>query len=204
MGQTNASSFQYTGRENDGTGLSFDRARYYNPTLGRFISEDPIGFRGGRVNLYSYVENSPVDHSDPMGTSEFYVHGIETFDAAMIAGYGPLSALDLAFSAMWKDLGTQTTDPADTGIHGMGGLSGRKSDSPTPQTCSEAYQNTIKTLASELQNGDLRGAAHTVEDSYAPGHQYKTWYGGLPSWVRIKGEPWLERRCERGNCPSIS
>ena len=39
---------QYTGRENDGTGLQYDRVRYYSPTLQRFISEDPLGFGGGR------------------------------------------------------------------------------------------------------------------------------------------------------------
>lgn len=48
---TNAS--QYTGRENDGTGLYYYRARYYSPALQRFISEDPIAFMGGDVNLYA-------------------------------------------------------------------------------------------------------------------------------------------------------
>ncbi|MCL2309482.1 MAG: RHS repeat-associated core domain-containing protein, partial [Proteobacteria bacterium] len=46
--------FQYTGRENDGTGLYFYRARYYSPSQQRFISEDPIGLRGG-INVYGYV-----------------------------------------------------------------------------------------------------------------------------------------------------
>ncbi len=58
--------FQYTGRENDGTGLYYYRARYYNPDLQRFISEDPIGLGGG-INKYSYVENSPLLHKDPSG-----------------------------------------------------------------------------------------------------------------------------------------
>lgn len=42
------------------------RARYYSPTLQRFISEDPIGFRGG-INKYAYVGNSPIIHRDPEG-----------------------------------------------------------------------------------------------------------------------------------------
>lgn len=41
-GAMNSSSYQYTGRENDGTGLYYYRARYYHPGLQRFISEDPI------------------------------------------------------------------------------------------------------------------------------------------------------------------
>jgi RHS repeat-associated protein len=58
--------FQYTGRENDGNGLYFYRGRYYIPNFGRFISEDPTGFRGG-INVYSYAGNSPVNYSDPLG-----------------------------------------------------------------------------------------------------------------------------------------
>src|SRR5260370_35228768 len=42
------------------------RARYYDPKLGRFISEDPIGFQGG-INVYTYVLNSPVNRVDPSG-----------------------------------------------------------------------------------------------------------------------------------------
>jgi RHS repeat-associated protein len=63
---------QYTGRENDGTGLYYYRARYYDPTVGRFISEDPIQFRGGGTDFYSYVRNSPTQFSDPEGLRVVY------------------------------------------------------------------------------------------------------------------------------------
>jgi len=60
------SSYTYTGREWDKeTGLYFYRARYYDPTIGRFISKDPIGFAGGDINLYGYVRNNPVNWIDP-------------------------------------------------------------------------------------------------------------------------------------------
>ncbi len=45
------------------------RARYYDPKLGRFISEDPIGFDGG-VNFYTYVSNNPASHVDPFGLQQ--------------------------------------------------------------------------------------------------------------------------------------
>jgi RHS repeat-associated protein len=51
-------SFQYTNRENDQTGLYYYRARYYDPRLGRFISEDPIRFAGG-LNFYTYLTVRP-------------------------------------------------------------------------------------------------------------------------------------------------
>jgi len=57
----------YTGRQYDAeSGLYFNRNRYYNPGLGRFITKDPIGIRGG-VNLYSYALNSPSNYTDPLG-----------------------------------------------------------------------------------------------------------------------------------------
>ena len=68
-GQANTNSYQFTGRENDGTtGLNFNRARYYSPTLGRFISEDQLGFPGGpNPNLYAYASDSPIMLDDPLG-----------------------------------------------------------------------------------------------------------------------------------------
>lgn len=88
---TSANPFQYTGRENDGTGLYYYRARYYSPTLQRFISQDPSGgpirpplFIGGvplitakscnpivitdpnRIQ-YLYVGNNPLRLNDPIG-----------------------------------------------------------------------------------------------------------------------------------------
>jgi RHS repeat-associated protein len=60
---------QYAGRENDQTGLYYNRARYYSPALQRFISEDPIGLAGGD-NLYAYVSNDPADFSDPSGLAQ--------------------------------------------------------------------------------------------------------------------------------------
>ncbi len=65
-GTTNPNAFQYTGRENDGTGLYYYRARYYSPQWQRFLSEDPIGLAGG-LNSYTYVGNNPINHTDPLG-----------------------------------------------------------------------------------------------------------------------------------------
>ena len=55
---------------------NYYRARYYDPKIGRFISEDPVSFRGGDPNFYAYVWNNPTGYIDPTGTS-----GLETAGA---------------------------------------------------------------------------------------------------------------------------
>ncbi len=67
-GTANANPYQFTGRENDGTGLYYYRARYYSPTFQRFIAQDPIGFGGGDPNLYAYAFGNPLGFHDRLGT----------------------------------------------------------------------------------------------------------------------------------------
>jgi RHS repeat-associated protein len=67
-GATDDSRYRYTGREFDAeTGLHYYRARYFDSNSGRFISQDPIGFKGGDSNLYRYVVNDSVNFNDPSG-----------------------------------------------------------------------------------------------------------------------------------------
>lgn len=56
---SSANPYQYTGRENDGTGLYLYRNREYSPTLSRFIGEDPIKFDGGN-DFYLYADANPI------------------------------------------------------------------------------------------------------------------------------------------------
>nr|WP_289623609.1 RHS repeat-associated core domain-containing protein [Paracidovorax valerianellae] len=58
--------FRFQGQQFDEeTGLHYNRFRYYDPVVGRFVSQDPIGLRGG-TNLFTYAPN-PIDWSDPWG-----------------------------------------------------------------------------------------------------------------------------------------
>lgn len=65
--EATANPLRFAAREYDGqAGLYYVRARWYDPFLGRFISEDPIGLAGG-INLYAYTLNDPVNRADPSG-----------------------------------------------------------------------------------------------------------------------------------------
>jgi len=66
-GTASGNPSQYTGRENDGTGLYFYRARCYSQNAQRFVSQDPIGFAGGETNLYAYAGSDPINNRDPSG-----------------------------------------------------------------------------------------------------------------------------------------
>src|SRR5262249_55066116 len=75
-GATNANAAQFTGRENDLTGAYFYRARYYSPGNGRFLTEDPLGYKDG-PDSYIYAHDSPILLNDPTGlespdTREFF------------------------------------------------------------------------------------------------------------------------------------
>ncbi len=62
-----AQPYTYTAREHDNeSGLYYYRARYYDARVGRFISQDPIGFKGG-INFYSYAYNNPLRYIYPEG-----------------------------------------------------------------------------------------------------------------------------------------
>ena len=68
---TDLNRITYTAREamGDSLGFFYYRHRIYDPTTGRFTSEDPLGFVDG-ANRYLYCANNPVNHSDPTGLSD--------------------------------------------------------------------------------------------------------------------------------------
>lgn len=76
----------FQGREIDwDTGLYYFRARWYNPDTGRWLSKDPIGLAGG-LNLYVFVDNNPVNLTDPMGLEG--AGGFSPDIGTTVAGFG--------------------------------------------------------------------------------------------------------------------
>ena len=96
--------FGYTGRELDEeTGWYYYRARYYDPGVGRFVSEDPIGFAGRDVNLYGYVGNNPLNFTDPSG--RIPLSTALSAAAALALADGPLPVGDLAAAGILLGVG---------------------------------------------------------------------------------------------------
>ena len=79
--------FKFTGREFEPLlGMYHYRARFYDPQLGRFISQDPLSFAAGDSNLYRYVGNDPLNAIDPYGLAATEGSTLQRFVAGTVAG----------------------------------------------------------------------------------------------------------------------
>jgi uncharacterized protein RhaS with RHS repeats len=75
----------------------------YDPTVGRWITEDPIGFEGNDANLYRYVGNSPTNYLDPSGLYEQDIHYYMTYYLAVAAGIPASDAAEIAWATNATD-----------------------------------------------------------------------------------------------------
>jgi len=139
-GSVSTNSYEYTGRENDGTGLYFYRARYYDPPIGRFISEDPAGLAGGDTNLYAYVFDSPTNFFDPHGLDGWtrFWGGVR----AVGGGFETAAGAGLAVTTGWTGVGGVAG--VAVGIHGLdqvqAGLRQAFTDCPVDSMTSQGLQ----------------------------------------------------------------
>jgi RHS repeat-associated protein len=172
-GQSNSNPYQYTGRENDGTGLYYYRARYYHPELQRFVSEDPIGLSGSGVNFYPYVNNSAINFNDPLGLFDKVNHYMLSRNAAIDAGCSKL-APELGILTANVDFkpNSQLTDNAHW--HGMCS----PENANDPGKGKQIIDNYIQSKLQTCKLSDLADALHAAQDSFAPGHHgCQPWYG---------------------------
>ncbi len=105
--------YLFTGREWDAeTGTYHYRRRYYDPSIGRFLSRDPIGYADS-LNPYTYTRNNPINYTDPMGL--LTIPGVGWVDVGEGSGQ---SALDY-----WANQAAQTDNPFLGGFYNlMGGF----------------------------------------------------------------------------------
>ncbi len=113
----------------DATKPSYYRARYYDQTSGRFITEDPTGFVGG-INFYRYVGNNPVGRIDPLGLD--WLNNLADFSAGAgsVLSFGLTDRINDATGASsvvnqcsgWHTFGAVTGFALATAIGGAEGL----------------------------------------------------------------------------------
>jgi RHS repeat-associated protein len=196
-GTASTSALQYTGRENDGTGLYFYRARYYSPGLQRFVSEDQARLDGG-PNFYTYAENNPISATDPSGNLLKWDHHDITYQAARDAGWSPRDAETLAQAVVNVDnlTGSQEASADAANMHAM---AGRKPNG-NMQSCTEGFRGSRDLLLKDVAQNDLDGlskALHIIQDSNSPSHMgWQPWDGGstiyVPTDAGLPSVPFVE------------
>ena len=200
--------YQFTGREFDSfSGLQFSRARFYDPRLGRFISEDPIGFAGGDINLYGYVGNRPLNRKDPLGLFPslsfwpFNVH--QTITDRSLAGRATQYQRDVLGRAN-ADFDARTQDPTFAPQHAMRrpGQSiqdaRREANAFVKFKICEARELADRGLNTYAMQA-LAEAMHTVQDAASPSHTgfQEAWPNTVP-WTLWNGDHYLNEQFDPG------
>jgi len=171
---------------------TYYRARMYDPKLGRFISEDPIGFAGGDINLYGYVANQPTKFTDPNG----WFPSIWPFDYHQRIGMTALDGIATPAqirSINWSngDFDLRTQDAVYAPYHAM-----RRPGQSVDDARGEANEFVrmkicdARRLAGMGLNTyamhELAKAVHTLQDAESPAHAgfQEAWPSDLWSMVR--------------------
>jgi RHS repeat-associated protein len=200
--------FRYTSREFDSeTGLYYYRARYYDPSVGRFLSEDPLMFAGG-IDFYAYVTNNPVLLIDPFGLRDPTPQEMQNIINA---------ARDWANSNVPYVYGGKSKKGADCsgsvwGIYGEAGLpydytpaSGfpknprfvpvPPGEEPQPGDVGWYPGHVVVYDPNAGQDRDVWSASHTGGPAFGPGNS--SWYGKV-KWYRYD----VPEQCNKNSCSS--
>jgi RHS repeat-associated protein len=133
------------------------RARAYNPTLGRFMSEDPKLFDAGDYNLFRYCHNDPIDFTDPMGLlPNMPYHWTPELQQAMDRAYNNIMA-----KAQWQQ------SLSGSGIGGAigAGMAGHQGWSQLSKAMNSAHSVTTQSFIQGKSVLGFRGDNHGFTDS---------------------------------------
>lgn len=195
-GGSSANPFQFTGRENDGTGLYYYRARYYIPALHRFLTEDPLNLSRlrrlfdkypeaqffyhlylsdpQRQNAYAYVGNAPMTYVDPFGLLFWnYINAGEEFGEEA--------------AQYWADLAYETGNPLYNIPGIFASLWTRKTSDATLATLGGGYFARLTTPGGDVGTPKfLQKVTRPYIRLDPPGHAGKGWEldGKIPNWFR--------------------
>jgi RHS repeat-associated protein len=145
------------------TGLHYNRFRYYDPALGRYLQSDPIGYKGSPVNLYAYCAN-PLVHVDVLGLHDDGETGSD----------GPTDEAEPTTKAAEEPPEDPPEEPT------------APEEEPRPQTLREA----TRAAADEARNADPRPA--TVAGMQTPDGEITTaasYKGDRAAYDGLKGAP---------------
>ena len=162
--------------------LDYMHARYYSPTVGRFLAvdegnasmQDPQSW-----NRYTYARANPIKNLEPNGRLWTSYHFLVTLAAARFEGRTWGQSLKLAATSAWVDFksGSMAPDAAHTNIHAMIGTV--NSIPQTPEAANRAIYGLVEQGIAGGTDTSLGTALHTVEDLATPlhaGHQWpKLW-----------------------------
>jgi RHS repeat-associated protein len=122
---SNVGRFQYTGQAwLSELGLFYYKARFYSPTMGRFMQTDPIGYGDG-LNAYRYASSDPVDLKDPTG---LLAAGCRDVPGSRIID---CSARDAARDLVQRELSGWTEAGQDAAVNAIGNYLTGESDFDT-------------------------------------------------------------------------
>lgn len=156
-------------------GLTYVRARWYDPNIGRFVSEDPLGLQGG-VNPYVFANNDPINGSDPSGmlidfgddgdnNETPHFGGATTCQGKSLVNYNPNTGIISSVIYSWQEC---TFTPAPVSLAGTsgGGASGggtkpKPKPKPAPITAKACFANNR--FSSLFPAGPWRTAAQYAE-----------------------------------------
>jgi hypothetical protein len=156
----------------------------YDPTVGRFFTEDPSDFEAGDLNLYRYVKNDPLNNTDPTGLYSYSGVLNTTFN---LQSYAPSVMADLAgLRGVFGSTSTSTYWPT-SGVASYTGFSvdygGTTQYSPTS---APVYTGGITGLGSSLSSGLTTTLNSWTNTTTVPSSSY-SWYDNGPALSQAGG-----------------
>lgn len=155
--------FRFTGQQYlSDLGLSYFKARFYSPSLGRFLQTDPVGHTD-ELNLHTYVNNDPINATDPSGETPMHLA------AAFVGGVGGVLFQAGSDLVSWK-----LSSRGDYAGALVGGAAGGAAAVTCGPACAGAVGGAASSITRQLVNGGGVSAAAVGRDTV-----YGTIGGGI-------------------------